>query len=122
MYIVYQPPYFLFVAGLLASLASGIAFNAVLQESTRDWNQHRSSRYLAHLRGPQLLIPFAGIAFGSCLFLASGMQIFGFPARFAYAVALPLTIFTGWLVWYQLGKILNQIVEGGSKALDLDSF
>jgi hypothetical protein len=33
-----------------------------------------------------------------------------------------LSIFTSWLVWSQLGKILIQLEQGGSQALDLDSF
>jgi hypothetical protein len=117
-----QPPYFLLVAGLLASLASGLAFDSVLRQAVQDWSKSHSTRTLANLRGMQLLVPFLGIAGGVCVFLSSGMQLFGFPPNFAYAMAMPLTIFTAWLVWSQLGKILIQLEQGGSKALDLDSF
>jgi hypothetical protein len=40
----------------------------------------------------------------------------------SYAIALPMTIFIGALVWTQLGKLLDQLQRGGSKAIDLDSF
>jgi hypothetical protein len=56
------------------------------------------------------------------VFLASGVQIFGFPTKLAYTIALPLTILMALLVWSQLGRILIQLERGGSKALDLDSF
>jgi hypothetical protein len=49
------------------------------------------------------------------------MEIFGFSTQLAYVVAFPLTVFIGWLVWTQLSKILVQLEQGGSKALDLDS-
>ncbi len=117
-----DPPYFLLIAGLLVSLTSGAAFDAVLKQSVQAWQKNRSTRSLANLQGMQLLVPFLGIAAGVCLFLSSGVEIFGFPTKLAYAISIPLTIFIGWLVWSQLGKILVQLERGGSKALDLDSW
>jgi hypothetical protein len=117
-----QPPYVLFLAGFLAAITSGYAFSTALQQSVNDWNKKRSTRILANLRGPQLQIPFLGICAGVCVFLASGIQLFGFSGKVAYAMGVPLTLLSGLLIWSQLGKILVLIEEGGSKALDLDSF
>lgn len=117
-----EPPYVLLIAGLLAAITSGVAFDATLRQGVQKWSTARSTRTLALLQGVALRLPFLGICSGVCVFLASGVQIFGFPTKFAYAIALPLTILTGWLVWTQLGKILVQLERGGSKALDLDSF
>lgn len=118
----YTPPYFLIVAGLLAGLASGIAFDATLKQAVQDWSQNRSTRTLAVLRGPQLLVPFIGIAGGICVFLSAGLGLFGFSAKVACAISLPFTALTCGLVWWQLGKILVQLERGGSQAIDLDSF
>lgn len=115
-------PYFLLVAGLLAGLASGVAFDASLRQLVNEWAKNRSTRTLAILKGPQLLIPFLGICGGICFFLGSGLEIFGFQTKLAYAIAIPLTIGTAALVWWQLGRLLVQLEQGGSKALDLDSF
>ncbi len=122
MYYPSDPPYFLLLASLLVSLASGAAFEAVLKQSVRDWQKNRSTRTLANLRGMQLFVPFVGIAIGSAVFLAAGVEIFGLPTQFAYALSIPMTTVVGWLVWAQLGKILIQLQEGGSQALDLDGF
>lgn len=121
-YLFPQPPYLLLIAGLLASIASGLAFSAVLKQSVKEWSENRSTRSLARMRGSALFIPFLGIAGGSFFFLGAGVEIFGFPSQLAYAIALPLTIGTAWLVWWQLGKILTQLDQGGSAALDLDSW
>jgi hypothetical protein len=118
----YEPPYFLLVAGLLASVASGVAFEKTLKQAVYRWARNRSTRTLAELQGLSLFVPFLGICGGVCVFLASGVSIFGFPTPLAYGISLPLTLFIGWLVWSQLGKILVQLEQGGSKALDLDSF
>ncbi|BAS57424.1 MULTISPECIES: hypothetical protein [Leptolyngbya] len=121
-YLFPQPPYLLLIVALLASLASGSAFQAVLKQSVKEWSENKSTRSLATMRGLSLFTPFLGMAGGAFFFLSAGVEIFGFPTRLAYAISLPLTIGTAWLVWWQLGKILTQIEEGGSAALDLDSW
>lgn len=121
MYSIPDPPYFLLVAGLLMSLTSGAAFEAVLKQSVQEWARNRSTRTLANLQGMQLFLPFLGISLGVCLFLSSGMEIFGFSTDLSYLIAIPLTVFIGWLVWGQLGKILVELERGGSRALDLDA-
>lgn len=121
MYNFPDPPYFLLVAGLFISVASGAAFEAVLKQSVQAWFKSKSTTALASLQGMELFLPFLGMALGVCLFLSSGVEIFGFPTKLAYLISVPLTIFIGWLVWRQLGKILIQLEQGGSKAIDLDA-
>lgn len=121
-YFPIEPPYFLLLAGLLAGITSGIAFEATLKQFIKNWSQNRSTLNLAKAQNTQLLIPFLGISAGVCIFLSSGLQIFGFPPFLAYTISLPLTVLIGWLVWYQLGVLFTQLQRGGSKALDLDSF
>jgi hypothetical protein len=122
VYYFPDPPYVLLAFGLFVSLTSGLSFDSVLKLSVKDWSKNRSTRKLANIRGLQLLLPFVGIAIGSCVFLGAGMEIFGFPTKLAYAISLPMTVLIGWLVWWQLGKILAELDRGGSAALDLDSF
>ncbi len=114
-------PYVLLFAGLFAGITCGSAFAAALKQAVLEWSRNPSVQTIAAIRGPQLGVPFVGISIGICIFLASGIQIFAFPVRLAYAIALPLTLVTSGLVWYQLGQILRQLERGGSKALDLDS-
>jgi hypothetical protein len=121
-YYSMDPPYLLLAGGLIASILSGLAFQATLRELLWDWQANRSTRNLSEMRGWKLLTPFLGMAGGSIFFLAAGVEVFGLPAKLAYAIAVPMTIFIGRLVWWQLGKVLQQLEEGGSAALDLDSW
>ncbi|HIK29630.1 MAG: hypothetical protein N3E45_16040 [Oscillatoriaceae bacterium SKW80] len=121
-YFPIDPPYFLLLAGLLAGVTSGIAFEATLKQFIKNCSQNRSTLNLAKTQNTQLLIPFLGISAGVCIFLSSGLQIFGFPPFLAYTISLPLTVLIGWLIWYQLGVLFAQLERGGSRALDLDSF
>ncbi|HLO51736.1 MAG TPA: hypothetical protein VK211_25210 [Kamptonema sp.] len=122
MYNFPEPPIFLMFAGLLAAIASGTAFEAVLKQSVREWSKNRSTHTLANIQGTQLGIPFLGMIGGVGIFLSAGLEIFGFSQSLSYAVSIPLTILTAWLVWFQLGKVLNQLERGGSQSLDLDSW
>lgn len=122
MYSFPEPPYFLLFASFFASVACGAAFEGVLKQSVQSWSKSRSTRSLAAMQGFQLQLPFLGIAIAVCIFLSSGMAIFGFPTSLTYTISFPLTVFIGLLVWSQLGKLLVQLERGGSKALDLDSF
>ena len=117
-----QPPYILILAGFLAAIAAGTAFGATLQASTQNWANNRDTVSLRAIRGVSLQLPYFGICSGVCVFLASGIQFFGFPANVAYALGSVLTTLMALLVWRQLGVILVQLEEGGSKALDLDAF
>jgi hypothetical protein len=117
----YEPPYFLLIAGLLAGLASGRAFEITLREAIKEWSQTKSTRTLQQLQGVSLGVPFLGICGGVCIFLASGLSIYGIPSQFSYLVAIPLTVGTGALVWTQLRKLLLTLQQGGSRAIDLDA-
>jgi hypothetical protein len=121
VYYIPEPPYFLLIFGLFAGITSGAAFEATLKQKVQEWSKNRSTRTLAQMKGFQLLMPFLGIAAGICVFLAAGLEIFGFPNWLSYSISLPLTLFIALLVWSQLGKLLAQLERGGSKALDLDA-
>ncbi|MGB5963768.1 MAG: hypothetical protein WBG73_24235 [Coleofasciculaceae cyanobacterium] len=122
MYNYPSPPYLLLFFGLFAGLTCGLAFEATLRQKVQEWSKKRSTRTLAQMKGLQLLMPFLGITVGIAVFLASGLEIFGFPTWLCYAISLPLTLIISSLVWSQLSKLLGQLERGGSKALDLDAF
>jgi hypothetical protein len=48
------------------------------------------------------------------------VTIFGFTTAIGYALAFPMTLLIGLLVWTQLGSVLRQLEQGGSQAIDLD--
>ena len=122
MYFFPEPPYFLLVFGLFAGMTSGAAFESTLKEKVQIWSKDRENNTLAELQGFQLFLPYLGICAGICIFLAAGVEIFGFTRWLSYGISISLTMLVGWLIWTQLGKVLQQLETGGSKALDLDSW
>jgi cobalamin biosynthesis protein CobD/CbiB len=122
MYYLSEPPYFLLIFGLVVGITSGSAFEALLKQKVQAWSKNSATQRLDRLQGWQLQLPFLGICLGICIFLATGFEIFSLNRWLAYGASLLLTILMGSLVWTQLGKLLRQLEEGGSKALDLDAF
>ena len=121
-YYLPEPPYVLLVIGLFVSITSGAAFEATLKQQVNEWIKSPYDPSIDKLKSLSLQVPFLGICGGICVFLAAGLEVFSISRWIAYAVALPLTLFIGYLVWSQLGKLLKLLHQGGSKALDLDAF
>jgi hypothetical protein len=120
-YFPSDPPFFLLFVGLFMGISCGAAFEATLKDRVKVWSQDRENNRLGTVKGA-LQLTFAGIAIGIGLFLTSGLAIFGFPNDLAAGIALPLTLFTTFFLWYQLKGVLKELDAGGSKALDLDSW
>lgn len=120
----FPTPYFALLGfGLFIGLTSGIAFQETLRQKVQVWAKTRENQQKLPtiLTGVELRLPFLGIMIGVCIFLASGVGIFGFGVKSAFIFSAVMTVLTGIAVWYQLSKILNLIQEGGSEALDLES-
>ncbi|WP_013321914.1 hypothetical protein [Gloeothece verrucosa] len=122
MYYLPEPPYFLLIFGLFMGITSGLAFEATLKLKVQQWMKQSKKQLSEQKLGFDLLFPFWGISIGICIFLSAGLEIFLGDRWLSYSIALPMTIFIGGLVWMQLGKVLQQLLEGGSQAIDLDAF
>lgn len=120
MYEMTEPPYFFLAASLVAGILCAFTFGVTLKQRVQEWKKNQSTRTLANLKGIQLLLPFSGIAFGICGFLASCLQIFAFSSKIAYSFAIPLTLLTAGLVWYQFSRVLYQLESKGAKNIDFD--
>jgi hypothetical protein len=121
-YYPLHPPYVLLFVGLFIAIASGFALSGTLKLVAQYWQIHQAenSPPTASFR-QQLAVPFLGITGGICLFVCSGLEIFGFPTILALGIGLPLSILTCLLVWLQLGSMLTFAATRGIKSLDLDS-
>lgn len=119
-YFPSDPPYFIFAAAFLSGIACGKAFETTLRQLVQEWAKNRSSRTLLRLKGVMIQLPYLGIAISIAVFLACGLEIFGFPPNLAYPASIFLTVTSAFFVWRQLGTLLVELERGGSAAMDLD--
>ena len=100
------------MVGLLISLTAGVAFTATLKQRVQDWSKNIPSDTLSVRERLQLLIPFFSTAAGICIFLASGLEIFGLPNLLSYAVSVLLTVVISSLVWARISRNIDQRILG----------
>ncbi|MBD2296878.1 hypothetical protein H6G06_26225 [Anabaena sphaerica FACHB-251] len=121
-YYPLQPPYFLLLVGFLAALTSGFALSGTLKVIVQKWPSVPQEPIKSSSSLKQLFVPFIGITVGVCLFMSSGLEIFGFPSPLALGVGLPLSLLTCLFIWFQLGSLLEFASSRGMQSLDLDSW
>ncbi len=131
MYGYPTPHYALLCFGLFIGITSGLAFQETLKQKVREWYKIRKLNaddetavqdgLVSILQSSAMRLPYFGIMIGVCIFLASGVEIFGFGTFGAYGFSAAMTLLTSMLIWYQLTKILTLLQDGGSEALDLES-
>jgi hypothetical protein len=122
MYYLPQPPFLVILIGFFIFLTCGSAFQNLMEQKLRTWAKNPEEANSYRLETSGLAATYWGICLGIWVFLAGGFLILGFGIIPSYGVALPLTLFTGSLIWVQLSDVFLQLKEGGSKALDLDDF
>ncbi|MBH8577161.1 hypothetical protein I8752_30135 [Nostocaceae cyanobacterium CENA369] len=120
-YYPLQPPYLLLFIGFFIALTSGVALSGTLKLIVQKWQKNSTESPKSNSSLRQLFVPFLGITSGICLFLSSGLAIFGFPPLLASAVGLPISLLTCLLLWLQLGSMLTFAERQGMRSLDLDS-
>ncbi|AUC60712.1 hypothetical protein AA637_05900 [Cyanobacterium sp. HL-69] len=123
MYTLPHPPLVLLAMGFFIGITCGLAFESSLKIKVNYWSNQGKKGIKTDMSEISVLqIPFLGICLGICMFLAAGLEIFTYNRVLSYGVSLPLTIFIGVLIWVQLRKLIVQLLEGGSEAIDLDSY
>ncbi|BAZ48136.1 hypothetical protein NIES4103_07410 [Nostoc sp. NIES-4103] len=120
-YYPQQPPYLLLLIGFFIALTSGLALSGTLKLIVQQWRKNSEENLKSSSSLKQLFVPFLGITGGVCLFLSSGLEIFGFPSLLALGVGLPVSLLTCLLIWLQLGSMLSFAERQGMRSLDLDS-
>jgi hypothetical protein len=123
MYYYPEPPLGLLLIGFLIGVTCGFAFDATLKLQVKQWQQEIKAGKPTDLsQMSRFFLPFLGICFGICLFLTAGLEIFVYSRAISLTLAGPFTLLIAGLVWGQLKKLIIQLLEGGSEALDLDAF
>lgn len=122
MYYITEPPYLLVVFGFLTAIASGTAFEASLKEKARQLSKNIDLPSKKLSKQLDIFTPFLGICGGVSVFLAGGLALFNVKLTVGYTISLLLTALIGKLIWSQLAKLLIQLQEGGSQAIDLDTY
>lgn len=124
MYYTPEPPLGLLFIGFFIGVTCGLAFESTLKQQVNLWMKQGKKNKTIEINYSMspLTLPFTGVCIGICIFLAAGLEIFTYSRVLSYAISGALTLLIGGLIWNQLEKLIVQLLQGGSKALDLDAF
>jgi hypothetical protein len=103
-----HPPYVSLLIGLLISLSCAVPLALTLRQRMQYWSQNLTFITLTKWGNLQILIPLAGTNVGVWLFIASGLEIFGFSTVLSYLVSLLLTAAISSVVWSQISIFLGR--------------
>ncbi|BAZ43620.1 hypothetical protein NIES4102_06210 [Chondrocystis sp. NIES-4102] len=120
MYYTPHPPFLVALLGIFIAITCGSAFENLMSQKLRDAYKNPSKQNAFKIKESATIATYLGISLGVLVFLGGGLLILGFGIIPSYGVALLLTLFTGGFIWDQIGKVLLQLEQGGSKALDLE--
>lgn len=117
-----NPPVFtlIMVSNFLA-IIFGIIFKDMLEYQTALWNANRDTQRSIRYQTPNTVIAYSLLTLFLTIFMGAGMSVFGLGI-FAYGLAVVVVVPTALLIWLQLGSMLSLLVQGGSEAMDIDSY
>ncbi|MFQ3583619.1 MAG: hypothetical protein SNJ85_01605 [Cyanobacteriota bacterium] len=100
----------------------GIIFKDKLEYQVAFWHLSRDSQAQIRYRTPGVILTYGLCCLFTFGFVAACLYVFGLSLALAGLVSGILVLFTGGLVWWQMGSLLELLVMGGSQAIDIDSY
>ncbi|MEB3213559.1 MAG: hypothetical protein VKL39_19575 [Leptolyngbyaceae bacterium] len=117
-----SPIYSIVVGSTLLAIAWGIIFKDMLEYQVNQWYANRETQPKVNYQKTNILMTYIGLSLFVLVSVSSSFAVFGFSYAVALIMAAIVVIPTALLVWLQLGSMLQLLVEGGSEAIDIDSY
>lgn len=121
-YDVNPPIYTLIMVSNFFAIAFGFIFKDMLEYQVSKWNTNRQTQRDINYKTPGTIVAYLGLSI--CLFVFAGASLSVFCQIYwiAYGLGAVVVFPTALLIWVQLGSMLALLVEGGSEAVDIDSY
>jgi hypothetical protein len=103
-----EPPYVLWLVGLLSLLACMLPFVMLVKSRMEYWAKNSSGHALPRQGKIQLVLPFSGMMGGLYILIASSLEILGLPILPSLFFSLLVILLTSYLTWQQLGRMLSR--------------
>ncbi|MGB0563531.1 MAG: hypothetical protein ACPGVO_17260, partial [Spirulinaceae cyanobacterium] len=104
------------------AIATGFIFKDMLEYQVEYWHQNRQTIPAIRYDQPQAKIAYLLLTLFLTLFVGECLSVFQIGSLVAAGLAVLVVIPTALLVWVQLGSMLELLVQGGSQAIDIDSY
>lgn len=119
---VNPPVYSVIMVSNFFAIAFGFIFKDMLEYQVAQWDANRQSQGQIHYKTPSSIVAYLGLTLCLTVFMGAGFSVFGLVPLLAYGMAAVVVLPTALLIWVQLGSMLALLVQGGSEAVDIDSY
>jgi hypothetical protein len=119
---VNPPVYTLIMVTNFVAIAFGFIFKDMLEYQVSKWNINRLTQGQINYKTPNILIAYLGLCISLFVFSGASLSVFCQIYWIAYGLSAVVVFPTALLIWLQLGSMLALLVEGGSEAVDIDSY
>ncbi len=110
-----------FPMSLFFAVAWGLMFKDMLEHEVALWNTNRKTQETVEYRQPRIFFTYAVTSLLLVVFSIYSFVAIGFPLNIGVPVSVVMVAFPAILIWVQLGSLLRELVQGGSKALEIDA-
>ncbi|NEO85705.1 MAG: hypothetical protein F6J87_15855 [Spirulina sp. SIO3F2] len=104
------------------AIATGFIFKDMLEYQVHYWHENRQTEPRIRYDQPQVKVAYLLLTFFLTLFMGECLSVFRIGLLFAGGISVAMVLPTAFLVWVQLGSMLELLVKGGSQAIDIDSY
>lgn len=104
------------------AIATGFIFKDMLEYQVEYWNLNWKTVPKIRYDQPQAKIAYLLLTVFLTLFVWECLSVFRIGLLFSGGIALLTVLPTALLIWVQLGSMLELLVQGGSQAIDIDSY
>ena len=110
-----------FPMSLFFAFAWGLMFKDMLVHEVARWNANRKTQESVEYRRPRIFFTYAVTSLLLVVFSIYSFVAIGFPLSYGVPISVVMVAFPAILIWVQLGSLLRELVQGGSKALEIDA-
>lgn len=119
---VNPPVYTLIMVSNFFAIAFGFIFKDMLEYQVSKWNINRLTQTQINYKKPSILVAYLGLSITLFIFAGASLSVFCQIYWIAYGLGAIAVFPVALLIWVQLGSMLALLVEGGSEAVDIDSY
>lgn len=119
---VNPPVYTLIMVSNFVAIAFGFIFKDMLEYQVGKWNINRLTQAQINYKTPGILVAYLGLSISLFIFSGASLSVFCQIYWIAYGLGAIAVFPVALLIWVQLGSMLALLVEGGSQAVDIDSY
>ena len=118
---VIPPIYIVVVASTVLAVLWGIIFKDMLEYQVGVWDANSKTQKTINYKTPNLIAAYLGTTFFVWICVSASLAVFVPVYSIAAVMGTIVVLPTAFLIWFQLGSMLNLLASKGYEAIDIET-